>query len=109
MTRTAARVEISHLEITSSSSHSDFETSGITLRALRHIAKFISKLLVSYETNYIYKASNGPGRLSAENRRFILISQTATLRQAALIRGKDTIPFRIHFMINGLKFRMGLK
>jgi hypothetical protein len=46
MMRTAARVEISHFEITSNSSHSDLETSGITLRALRHIAKFIGVLLV---------------------------------------------------------------
>src|SRR3990172_9808311 len=42
MMSTAARVEISHFEITSSLSHSSFDTSGITLRALRHIAKFIS-------------------------------------------------------------------
>src|SRR3990172_6455221 len=45
MIRTAARVEISHFEMTSSWSHSAFETSGMTLSALRHIAKFISHSL----------------------------------------------------------------
>ena len=41
ITRTAARVEINHLEMTSSPPHSSFETSGITLSAFFHIAKFI--------------------------------------------------------------------
>src|SRR5436190_12722341 len=54
ITRTAARVEMSHFEMTSSPSHSSFETSGITLSALRHIAKFMSKLLVLFWINYIY-------------------------------------------------------
>src|ERR1044071_7753393 len=59
MTRTAARVEISHLEITSNPSHSSFETSGITLRALRHIAKFIiNSLLKRFWINYIHNGFN---------------------------------------------------
>src|SRR5512147_467609 len=58
ITSTAARVEINHFEITSNPSHSSFETSGITLSALRHIAKFISQLLVWFWINYIQNVFN---------------------------------------------------